>query len=94
LPAERTWKGSNFTHPTASTRTAKLADLFPSCVTEAHNDKGNLTKSIDFDQLRQELSDRVVDGPHERYRLDWPGKREAILGANAPIAKTLRPQCW
>ncbi len=74
-----------------SENVAKLAELFPSCVTEAHDDKGNLIKSIDFDQLRQELSDRVVEGPRERYHLDWPGKREAILAANAPIAKTLRP---
>ena len=74
-----------------SENVAKLAELFPSCVTEARDDKGNLTKSIDFDQLRQELSDRVVEGPRERYHLDWPGKREAILTANAPIAKTLRP---
>lgn len=70
---------------------AKLAELFPSCVTEARDDNGNLTKSIDFDQLRQELSDRVVEGPRERFHLNWPGKREAILAANAPIAKTLRP---
>ena len=41
--------------------------------------------------MRQELSDHIVEGPAERYRLDWPGKREAILTANAPIAKTLRP---
>jgi adenine-specific DNA-methyltransferase len=41
--------------------------------------------------LRQELSDHIVDGPRERYQLDWPGKREALLAANAPIAKTLRP---
>lgn len=74
-----------------SENVAKLAELFPSCVTEAHDDKGNLTQSIDFDQLRQELADRVVAGPRERYHLDWPGKREAILTANAPIAKTLRP---
>jgi len=74
-----------------SENVAKLAELFPSWVTEARDDKGNLTKSIDFDQLRQELSDHVVDGPRERYHLDWPGKREAILTANAPIAKTLRP---
>ena len=74
-----------------SENVAKLAELFPSCVTESRDDKGNLTKSIDFDQLRQELSDRVVEGPRERYHLDWPGKREAILAANAPIAKTLRP---
>ena len=41
--------------------------------------------------MRQELSGSIVEGPRERYQLDWPGKREAILAANAPIAKTLRP---
>jgi adenine-specific DNA-methyltransferase len=46
---------------------------------------------VDFDQLRQELSDHIVEGPQERYRLDWPGKREALITANAPIAKALRP---
>lgn len=69
----------------------KLAALFPSCVVEAKDAQGKLTKAIDFDQLRQELSTSVVDGPRERYHLDWPGKREALLAANAPIAKTLRP---
>ena len=52
---------------------------------------GRLAQAIDFDQLRQELSGSIVEGPQERYHLDWPGKREAILAANAPIAKTLRP---
>jgi adenine-specific DNA-methyltransferase len=47
---------------------------------------------VDFDQLRQELSDSIVEGPQERYHLNWPGKREALLLANAPIAKTLRPR--
>jgi adenine-specific DNA-methyltransferase len=69
----------------------KLAALFPNCVTEARDEKGALTRLIDFDQLRQELSASVVEGPRERYHLDWPGKREALLAANAPIAKTLRP---
>lgn len=70
----------------------KLAALFPNCVTEALEEKtGKLKRAIDFDQLKQELSDHVVDGPRERYHLDWPGKREALLAANAPIAKTLRP---
>jgi len=69
----------------------KLAALFPHCVVEAKDDQGHLTKAIDFDQLRQELSTSVVEGPRERYHLDWPGKREALLAANAPIAKTLRP---
>ncbi len=70
----------------------KLASLFPNCVTETADEKtGKLKRAIDFDQLRQELSDHIVDGPRERYHLDWPGKREALLAANAPIAKTLRP---
>jgi adenine-specific DNA-methyltransferase len=69
----------------------KLAQLFPNCVTETRDEKGNVTQAIDFDQLRQELSGSIVEGPRERYHLDWPGKREAILAANAPIAKTLRP---
>jgi adenine-specific DNA-methyltransferase len=69
----------------------KLAALFPNCVTEARDEKGVLKRAIDFDQLRQELSDHIVEGPRERYHLDWPGKREALLAANAPIAKTLRP---
>jgi adenine-specific DNA-methyltransferase len=70
---------------------AKLAELFPNCVTETRAEDGSLTKAIDFDQLRQELSTSVVEGPQERYQLNWPGKREALLTANAPIAKTLRP---
>lgn len=70
---------------------AKLAELFPGCVTESREEDGTVKKAIDFDQLRQELSDHVVDGPQERYHLNWPGKREALLAANAPIAKTLRP---
>jgi adenine-specific DNA-methyltransferase len=69
----------------------KLCQLFPNCVTEARDEVGRVTQAIDFDQLRQELSGSVVEGPRERYHLDWPGKREAILAANAPIAKTLRP---
>ena len=69
----------------------KIAQLFPNCVTESRDEAGNLKRAIDFDQLRQELSDSVVEGPHERYRLDWPGKKEALLIANAPISKTLRP---
>src|ERR1035441_1114813 len=69
----------------------KLAKLFPDCVTEARDDHGRVTHAVDFDQLRQELSGSIVEGPRERYQLDWPGKREAILAANAPIAKTLRP---
>jgi adenine-specific DNA-methyltransferase len=71
--------------------TTKLASLFPNCVTESKDKTGTLKKSIDFDLLKQELSTHIVEGPQERYHLNWPGKREALLTANAPIAKTLRP---
>ena len=69
----------------------RLAELFPNVITETLDADGNPKKAVDFDLLRQELSDHVVEGPQERYRLDWPGKREAAFAANAPIAKTLRP---
>lgn len=69
----------------------QIAALFPHVIVEGYDDAGDVTRKIDFDALRQELSDHVVDGPQERYRLDWPGKREAQFAANAPIAKTLRP---
>ena len=70
---------------------AKLRQLFPSCVTEAIGEDGNLRLAIDFDELRQELSDHIIEGAPERYQLSWPGKRAALLTANSPIAKTLRP---
>lgn len=70
----------------------KIATLFPNCITEAEDENGELKKVVDFDLLKQELSQTLVEGEQERYRLDWPGKKEAILTANAPIAKTLRPQ--
>ena len=68
-----------------------LRRLFPACVTEAQSQDGQLRPAIDFDLLRQEFSEQLVDGPAERYQLTWPGKREAILSANQPIRKTLRP---
>ncbi len=69
----------------------KLAELFPNCVTETADEKGHIKKAIDFDLLKQELSAYLVEGPKERYRLDWPGKRASLLKANTPITKTLRP---
>ena len=72
----------------------KLAALFPNCVTEAMvqtSTGAELRRSIDFDLLRQELSHQVVEGTKERYRLEWPGKKEAIVTANLPTTKTLRP---
>ena len=70
---------------------ARIRELFPGCVTEARGEDGKLRLAVDFDQLRQELSEAIVEGPQERYQLNWPGKREALLTANAPIARTLRP---
>ena len=70
---------------------ARIRDLFPGCVTEAKGEDGSVKLAVDFDQLRQELAESIVEGPQERYHLNWPGKREALLAANAPIAKTLRP---
>ena len=64
----------------------RLAALFPNCVTESAEGK-----AIDFDLLKQELNYAVVEGTKERYRLEWPGKREAIVNANIPTTKTLRP---
>lgn len=69
----------------------KLAEIFPSCVTQSKNENGEIVRVIDFDLLKQELSTAVIDGTQERYQLNWPGKREALLIANAPTAKTLRP---
>jgi adenine-specific DNA-methyltransferase len=69
----------------------KIAELFPTVITESIDENGEPKRAVDFDLLRQELSDHIVAGPQERYQLDWPGKRAAALAANAPIAKTLRP---
>jgi adenine-specific DNA-methyltransferase len=70
---------------------AAIAAAFPHCITESRNAAGEVVKAVDFDLLRQELSASIVEGPQERYQLNWPGKRDALLAANAPIAKTLRP---
>lgn len=78
--------------PDIATRNVeRVAKLFPQVITESRDMEGNVTLAVDFDLLRQELSDHVVEGPQERYQLDWPGKRAAAFAANAPIAKTLRP---
>ncbi len=64
----------------------KLSKLFPNCITESSSGK-----VIDFDQLKQELTADLIEGNKERYRLEWPGKKEAIVTANLPSNKTLRP---
>jgi len=67
-----------------------IAALFPNAVTEVLRD-GKTERAIDFDVLRQELSDSIVEGREERYQFTWPDKRKAVLAANAPITSTLRP---
>ena len=70
---------------------SKIAQLFPNCVTEAKDENGGIVHKIDFDMLTQELSRTLVEGREERYQFTWPDKKQAILTANAPINKTLRP---
>lgn len=69
----------------------RIGELFPNCLTETKDENGHPRLSIDFDQLRQELSGDIVEGPEERYQFTWPDKRNAIRLANAPISCTLRP---
>ena len=69
----------------------KIGALFPNCVTERKNAEGIVEYAIDFDMLKQELSDIVVEGKEERYQFTWPDKKKSILAANAPISDTLRP---
>ncbi|MDE5553802.1 MAG: site-specific DNA-methyltransferase, partial [Muribaculaceae bacterium] len=70
---------------------AKIAALFPQCVTERLNKDGEPELAIDFDKLRAELSKEVLDEGEERYQFTWPDKRAASRLANTPTDKTLRP---
>lgn len=68
----------------------KIESLFPNCITEALAENGQLKKAINFETLKQMLSDEIVDGD-ESYEFTWVGKKAAIIEANKPIRKTLRP---
>lgn len=68
----------------------KLALLFPNCVTEGDNGSGGVDRVVNFELLKQMLSDNVVDG-EEAYEFTWVGKKASIVEANKPIRKTLRP---
>ena len=68
----------------------KLAALFPACVTEARDEDGKLKKAVNFELLRQLLSDVVLEGD-EAYEFTWVGKKAAIVESTRPIRKTLRP---
>jgi type III restriction-modification system ecoPI, modification subunit len=64
----------------------KISELFPNVIVES-----NTGKTIDFDLLRQELSNDIVEGTKEKYQLTWPGKKEAMVHSNIPSKSTLRP---
>ncbi len=68
----------------------RIADLFPNCVTEASDGHGGIKRAVNFELLKQMLSPDVVDGD-EAYEFTWVGKKAAIVEANKPIRKTLRP---
>ncbi len=68
----------------------RIAELFPNCITETKDENGHLKKVINFELLRQMLSGEVLDGD-ESYEFTWVGKKAAIVEANRPIRKTLRP---
>lgn len=70
----------------------KIAQLFPDCVTETVDERSGQPKHlIDFEKLKQNLSDNVMSERAERYQFTWPDKSKAILLANSPINATLRP---
>ncbi len=69
----------------------RIGQLFPNCLTERIGEDGKVEPVIDFEQLRQELSKEIVEGPQERYQFTWPEKKKAIRLANMPSNMTLRP---
>lgn len=68
----------------------KIAQLFPNCITETKDENGKLKKAVNFELLQQMLSDEIAD-KDEAYEFTWVGKKAAIVEANKPIRKTLRP---
>ena len=68
----------------------KIGAMFPNCITETMGEDGKMKKAINFDLLRQMLSGDVLEGD-EAYEFTWVGKKAAIVEANKPIRKTLRP---
>lgn len=68
----------------------KIGEMFPNCITETFGADGKPKKAINFDILRQMLSEDIVEG-EESYEFTWVGKKASIVEANKPIRKTLRP---
>lgn len=69
----------------------QIAKLFPNCVTERRGENGKLTRGINFELLKQELSAEVIEYGQEHYDFTWAGKKASIVEGNRPIRKTLRP---
>ena len=69
----------------------KIAQLFPNCVTERIGKDGKPEMAIDFDKLKAELTNDVLEEGEERYQFTWPGKRAASRLANETTTQTLRP---
>ena len=69
----------------------KIKELFPNCATETKDKKGKITIKIDFETLKQELSDDIIGENQEKYEFTWPGKKESILLANQTTDKILVP---
>lgn len=67
---------------------AKIAALFPNCVTETRDENGHLKKVINFELLKQMLSDSIIDGD-EAYEFTWVGKKASIVEANRPLSAKL-----
>lgn len=68
-----------------------IAERFPNVLKEVRDENGKLTRKIDFDVLKQELSSVIIDDKQERYQITWPDKKKSILLANSKINATLRP---
>lgn len=68
----------------------KIGEIFPNCITEMKDTDGTIKKAINFELLHQMLSDSIIEG-EEKYEFSWVGKKAAIVEANKPIKKTLRP---
>ncbi|MEG1550908.1 MAG: site-specific DNA-methyltransferase, partial [Oscillospiraceae bacterium] len=69
----------------------KIGALFPNVITETKDENDKLIKAINFDKLKMELASEIIDNSEESYDFTWVGKNEAIVEANTPIRKTLRP---
>lgn len=68
----------------------RIAELFPGVITEKRDENGKLTRAVNFELLKQQLSPEVLAGD-EAYEFTWVGKKASIVEANRPIRKTLRP---